>query len=175
MTLYDEEKMENDSVSVFYQYSPEDVLHGLRVFDSRNALSWKSRLKIFCISILYGILLAYLIKQWIWIAVVPIGMIALSYLSYRNTRPRQVRAMFNYPSFAGPFDMVFDQIGIHFKGAYIESHVKWSVFFGIIESPKAFLLLKGTYDYQLVPKHAFISEEQVEVFRKLISANIIVK
>ena len=67
-----------------------------------------------------------------------------------------------------------DAEGLTCKSPFIESRQNWEIFHKIIESPHYLLLLHKTNKniFQIIPKRAFLSNEDLLDFKELIKSNI---
>jgi hypothetical protein len=76
------------------------------------------------------------------------------------------------PKFREKYHLTFSRENIHFKTASLDSILQWTHYERVIESPDLFLLMYGKGLYTLIPKRCFNSNEEMNVFRTLLSQTI---
>jgi hypothetical protein len=64
------------------------------------------------------------------------------------------------------------QENLNIKGESFECTLKWKVYIKFMETPKSFMLYQSKNMFNLIPKRAFDSDEQIEEFRELLRAKI---
>lgn len=68
--------------------------------------------------------------------------------------------------------LTLDESGLTFMLKSITSKIEWEFYNGVMENSYLFILLDRNGWYSIVPKRAFASEEEINVFRELIARKI---
>jgi len=67
--------------------------------------------------------------------------------------------------------ITFSDTGIHFESTDSVGDYKWSLFAGVVETRKTFLLKQTAYAATYIPKRCFSSPEEIQLVRDLIRQN----
>lgn len=107
-----------------------------------------------------------------WWTVVWFPLAVLEWFHLLKIRPFVVRHWFRRnPKFRETFHLEFDDSGIHFCTASIDSKLAWSQYTRILEDKRVWLLVYGPRMYTVLPKRAFTPESQ-RIFRALPDRNL---
>lgn len=87
------------------------------------------------------------------------------YLIYRNWKSN--------PSIREPVNIEVTEEGIDFEGATFKSAIKWQIYTNFLESKNLFMLYQSNNLFNMIPKRAFSSNEQINQFRDLIGRMIV--
>lgn len=68
------------------------------------------------------------------------------------------------------YRFVFREDGFLFETQGIASELKWDIYTGYAQSGKYYYLLQGKINYTLIPKRVFTSEQDREIFEKIINS-----
>lgn len=68
--------------------------------------------------------------------------------------------------------LIFSEEGVRFKTARADSLSVWSVFSRMIENDAFYFLVHTPQSYRLVPKRAFVGDEQRRAFEELVSKKL---
>lgn len=72
------------------------------------------------------------------------------------------------PRFRDEFFLEFAEDAIRFKTAHIESRLDWSLYTGVLENERFYVLIYGKDMISVIPKRAFCTSAQEMVFRELL-------
>jgi hypothetical protein len=85
-----------------------------------------------------------------------------------NQRYQLTRIWKSQPSIREPITCEFNEEGIIFKTSSVESNVKWQFYIKFLETKKLFMLYQSHHLFNILPKRAFMSNEQLDQFRELL-------
>lgn len=108
-----------------------------------------------------------------WWSVAPFFLAVLEWFNLLSPRPLLRRYWFKRnPKFQETYHLTFDDTGMHFQTASIDSHINWDYYTRVIENDRMWLLMYGSDLYSLIPKRAFKNEEERLHFREFLAQNI---
>jgi hypothetical protein len=108
--------------------------------------------------------------RWWTLAWFPLAL--LEWFHLLSFRPFVVRHWFRRnPRFREPYELAFDDSGIRFRTASIDSTLQWSTYSRALEDDRVWLLVYGPRMYTVLPKRAF-SEEAQRSFRALLARHL---
>ena len=87
------------------------------------------------------------------------------YMIYKNWKSN--------PSIREPVNLEVSEEGINSQGATFQSAIKWQIFTKFLESKNLFILYQSNNLFNMIPKRAFSSDEQIEQFRDLLRTMIV--
>jgi hypothetical protein len=76
------------------------------------------------------------------------------------------------PQLHEEFQLTLTPEQLHFKAVTFDSTLQWECYSKYYESDSVFLLVQGKRMYNIIPKRAFTSREQIEEMRSLIASAI---
>lgn len=158
-------------IAIEFDNLASEHIHAARVYDARGIFGKGNKI-VAVILALVGAWMVYMAGlQWwtvIWFALVPI-----EWFDLLSIRPLQVLVQFKInPKYRETYRLEFDDTGLRFKTATVDSKLAWNHFNRVIESDKVFLLIYGKMMYSVIPKRAFASEAEIDDFRQLLNRNI---
>lgn len=71
-----------------------------------------------------------------------------------------------------PYKMMFSREGIYFEIKDISSKLGWDVYSEYSETKEFVYLLQGKVTYTLIPKRVFVTEKDLEQFRKILEESL---
>ena len=82
------------------------------------------------------------------------------------------RAWRSQPSLREAMNLNITQEGLDCKAETYESKVQWQIFVKFLETKNVFMLYQAEALFNIIPKRAFNSDEEIEEFREILSAKI---
>ena len=73
------------------------------------------------------------------------------------------------PKFRDQYFLTFSATGIHFRTAYIDSQLQWSLYTRVFIDLHSYMLYYGTRSFTIIPKRVFRSAQQQENFEQLLT------
>ncbi|MBC7474447.1 MAG: YcxB family protein [Candidatus Sericytochromatia bacterium] len=154
-----------------YTYTKEEykravVLHYKNVLEIKKYIIFSIFLLLFSLLCLY-----YFGYSIIWISTIILSLLLLFMV---------FSAFFILPSFVynrnpklkDEYYLTFRKDGIGFKTDKIDSNLEWSIYKTIVEDKQFFLLYTDKFYFTVIPKRAFINNEEIDDFRILLKQNI---
>lgn len=83
------------------------------------------------------------------------------------------RAWKNNPSLDHPITVEVEKEIIKMKTITFESSIQWQLYIKAVETKNLFMLYQAKALFNIIPKRAFSSDEQIEEFRELLRAKIV--
>ncbi len=77
------------------------------------------------------------------------------------------------PSIREPITFEVTEEGLTVSSPYFQSNVKWQIYTGFLETKNLFMVYQSKQLYNLFPKRAFYSDEQINEFRELLRTMIV--
>ena len=71
-----------------------------------------------------------------------------------------------------PKSLELSEVRIVVKSISVEESMKWTGYLKVIETKRLFVLFVSQYQFQMIPKRAFLNDSQIKYFRDLISEKI---
>lgn len=160
-----------ESISIHYQNRLQDHIYAGRVYYSRGIMAKIDK-------VVAGLLFAFGVwmthtagVQWwtvIWFVLAP-----LEWFDLLSLTPLRVYVAFRRnPKFAEPYDITFEESGIHFQTPSIDSRIAWSHFADVAESSRVFLLVSGKAMYSVIPKWAVGDAPRIDALRDMLKSHI---
>ena len=78
----------------------------------------------------------------------------------------------SYQALKEAMNVDITQEGLNIKGESFECTSKWKIYTKFMETPKLFMLYQSKNLFNLIPKRAFNSDEEIEEFRELLRTKI---
>jgi hypothetical protein len=78
----------------------------------------------------------------------------------------------NHPSLRETMNLEFTQEWMNLKGESFESKLRWKIFVKFLETKNLFLLYHSKIVFNMIPKRAFNSDEEIQQFREMLSTKI---
>lgn len=72
----------------------------------------------------------------------------------------------------GEYNFDFSNEGIHYTSNKIDSQFQWSMFTKVVKGSEHFLIYYGRNQFIIIPKRAFKSAEDLELFNELLKEHI---
>jgi len=108
-----------------------------------------------------------------WWTLLPLVLAPLELFNVLSIAPYVTRYRFRRnPKFAGPAHVTFDDAGIHYRAAGIDSQLSWSLYQELVEDPQLMLLVYGGSMFTVLPKRCFVTPEQEGAFRALVASKL---
>ncbi|MEG4009861.1 YcxB family protein [Microcoleus sp. Pol11C1] len=85
-----------------------------------------------------------------------------------NQRYQLARLWKSQPNLREPTTLEFNEEGIIYKTFSVESNIKWQLYTKFRETKKLFMLYQFPHVFNILPKRAFMSNEQLDQFRELL-------
>jgi YcxB-like protein len=76
------------------------------------------------------------------------------------------------PKFHDDYSLTFSSNGIHFKTAYIDSYLQWSIYTRVLVDAYSYLLFYGSHRFTVIPIRSFQNAEERASFERILSRNI---
>lgn len=76
------------------------------------------------------------------------------------------------PKFQNDYALEFSDAGILFKTDHIDSQIEWSLYTGVLENDRFYLLVYGRHMMLVIPKRAFPGLHQESRFRDLLKRHL---
>jgi len=164
----------DEEIKLDFSYSEGEYLAASRLFFFRS-IEMVVRLTLFSLLIAAGfILLSFLVDDFpLWVSLA--GMILFEGAILYGILIALPRRYFRGdPKFRDKWEFSFSEQGLLVKTEQIDSRLAWSLYTGVIEGAKVFLLIYGKdlRTMTLVPKRAFKNLAQENAFRELVTRQI---
>jgi hypothetical protein len=158
-------------ISIQFKNTIAEHIHAARVYDAHGFFG-KGNKVVAALLVLAGAYLVYAVGV-LWWTVIWFALAPVEWFDLLSIRPLQILLQFRFNlKYREEYHMEFDDSGLHFKTSTIDSHIAWSFYNRVIERDRIYLLIWGRMAYTVIPKRAFRSLEEIEVFRQLISQHI---
>jgi hypothetical protein len=167
--------MQQFEVKVEYQYTEPEYIAANRliVFHSRDMIARLIVLGL--LPAVWSIFLGFNLTHWLnWVPILVFVLLFEAALFY-NVLVTSPRKHFRGDAkFRDRLHLTFSEEGIHGKSSQIDSKMAWSLYTKVLEGRDMYVLLYGkdTRMMTAVPKRAFSSNEQEQLFRELVSQHI---
>jgi hypothetical protein len=108
--------------------------------------------------------------RWIMVALVPLSLLSW----FRPFRPFAVWLDFqrNKENYQKPYAVIIDHAAIAVKTTDTEARQLWTAFEKALESERLFVLVYGPWQYAVLPKREFASQETIEEFKGYLREHI---
>jgi hypothetical protein len=163
--------METNAVSISFDNRVEDQIAADRLYYKSTIWPKIDRI-VAAVLVLAGV---FLISSagLRWWTVIPFVLAALEWFNLLSPRPLIIRYWFrNNPKFKETYHLTFDDSGIQFRTNSIDARIAWDQYSKVLENDRLWLLVYGSRMYTVIPKRAFVSEDQIARFRSLVTEQI---
>ncbi|MGE5657476.1 MAG: YcxB family protein [Actinomycetota bacterium] len=148
-----------------YQLTLNDYVEASQAhLKSRSILLWIGSILFFLIGILSII---FNPAEGMGYCFVVLGIFYIPLIKLIN-RYQLTRLWKSQPSIREPISLEVNEERINFKSPAFESNVKWQVYTKFRETKKLFMLYQSHHLFNILPKRAFVSNEQLDQFRELL-------
>ena len=107
-----------------------------------------------------------------WWTLIWFALGALEWFHVLNVIPFATKFWFaRDPKYRADYHLEFDDAGIRFRTASIDSTIAWTHYTRTLEDPRVWLLVYGSRLYTVLPKRAFTPESEDE-FRALLARHL---
>jgi len=158
-----------------FTLTAEDYKLSTRMFYSKQTSLWIG-LVLSGIFFFYGIILLFTGgREMLLTSIVVIALFPVLLFVYFVRSPNQVsKRVAQDERFTSPQQWEVDEGQILISQKFGETRVRWDEFIGVVETKEYFLLRFGVNRnaFQIVPKRAFSSEQQIGAFRALIGQKV---
>jgi hypothetical protein len=108
-----------------------------------------------------------------WWSVIWFPLAIAEWFNLFSLRPVQIWYLFKHnPKFRETYHLTIDENALSFRTRSIDSRIQWDLFSSFLENNRVCLLVYGPQMYSVIPKRAFKTEADLEVFRTLVRAKI---
>ena len=152
------------------RYTPaqDEILHAARAWEGQH---WSAaRYVVAAMLLSFGSYLLYC-SAWFGAVFVLFGL-----LEAFNLLPAAVLMTFidfkMNPKFRQEYELTLTGEHLRFRTLAIDSTLNWSLYSGVLETPKVFVLTMANRMSTVIPKRAFSSDEQLQEARQLLSTAI---
>lgn len=107
---------------------------------------------------------------WVVIAFIVLAGVAL-FQGYLVDLPR--RYFRGDPKFRDEYNLTFTDAGIEFRTTHLDASLAWSLYTGVIENDKFYILVygKGIHSLSILPKRAFTGGQET-TFRQMLRRHV---
>lgn len=117
------------------------------------------------------VLFVFLEQSYIYIILFCIGLLLFLFSLLKGSIFCKIRFTKD-KKFNEEYEIVFSDLGLHFKTVSINSEIKWDYYTKAWETQKFFYLFYGKDVFSLFPKRAFLKDECIIEFRELVKGKI---
>jgi hypothetical protein len=164
-----------ESVKLNFKYTEEEYLAAARL------LVWRSketliRLVASYTLISFGLILLFLLTDLglpLWFPIILLLLVGVAlFHGFLIDLPR--RYFRSDPKFREEYDLSFSDEGIGFKTTSINASIAWSLYTGILENERFYLLIygKNIASVSIIPKRAFRDSRDEAAFREMLRRHI---
>jgi len=168
-------RMNGSLVEVEYQYSEAEYLAANRLFLFRTPTAMLRLIVFFFVALMSAVLLSFLLTDlfplWAGFGIIILFIAALFYNVFVALPRKYFRGNAN---FRDKYQITFSDDGLHVRTSQIDSKQGWGLYTKAFEGHDMYLLIYGT-DLRMmtmVPKRAFKSADQENLFRAMIKRHI---
>lgn len=163
--------MSEDKLEIRFKYSEDEYCRALRLYHLHTKMN-KFDIIFFIIAIILIVFSRrYLTESWlgtvllivlvIWVIVVILSLFIIPRIHYRQN-----------PKLRDECFLTFSENGIKFKTSYIDSNIEWSLYNKIWESKEFYYLFHGKAMFSIIPKRAFVNEQDENRFKAFLNRKI---
>jgi hypothetical protein len=161
----------NSTINLSFRYAERDYVRALR---SHYASHLRLRLDIAVTVFLAGsgVYLWHLPRgHWLGIACVVIAItFGLMLVAAFTVIP--TLAFRREPKFRDDYSLTFSPEGIHFRTAYIDSQLQWSIYSRALIDAHSYILYYNSRQFTVLPKRVFQNVEQQQAFEQLLTHHV---
>lgn len=161
----------SETVELRFKYTEDEYVSAMRRYFAR-ALYTKTDIVAGVAAVIAGILfLIYSENSFVWDFLIFAGVILLliNFVAYFIAPRLRFR---REPKLHNEYFLKFSEDGIVFKTAGIDSNLQWSLYDKVWATDKFYFLFYGRNTFTVIPKRAFDSREQEEVFKSMLRRKI---
>ena len=161
----------SETVNLHFKYTEEEWVAASRLYVLRQP-KLLLRFGVGFLFIALGLLVFALIEE----AILPFMFLSLCAVvaafawSILFALPRQ--RFRSDPRFRDEFFLEFAEDAIRFKTQHIESKFDWSLYTGVLENERLYVLIYGKGMISVIPKRAFKLPSQEAIFRDMLRRNL---
>jgi YcxB-like protein len=161
----------DSTVSITFRYLPGEYVRAIRAHQrTRMRLVMDGIISTLALAIS---LLAFMSGRrdvfWLGVALFAVGLaLPLLLAVFYFILPR----MLTSTRFDGDYEMTFSDDGIHFRATAVDSRIGWSLYHRAIVTRDFYLLYRRTREFTVIPKRAFASAADMQVFDRLLAAHV---
>ena len=158
-------------IELDFTLTVQDYRDSTRMFYAKQPSVWIG-LGLAAIFFVYGFILLFTSgSETLTTSLIVIALFPVLLLMYFVISPnRMAKHIAQFERFTAPQKWRIDNEEMHISQTFGDATVKWSDFMGVVES-KEYILLRFAANrnaFQIVPKRAFTSQQQMEAFRDLV-------
>ena len=162
-------------IELDFTLSEQDYSNSTRIFYANQPSIWIG-LGLSAIFFVYGFILLFTSgSETLTTSLVVIALFPVLLLVYFVLSPNRVaKRIAQFERFTAPQHWRIDDEEVQITQTFGDATVKWSDFVGVVES-KEYILLRFAVNrnaFQIVPKRAFASQQQMEAFSDLVKQKI---
>jgi hypothetical protein len=159
-------------VQVNFRHTEPEYISAYRfyVLQSKELLI---RLVVFYVLSSAGLLLILMLMEVgfpFWFPVAACVLVGVAIYGSLSNLPR--RHFRDDPRFRDEYHLTCTDSGIEFRTPTINSVVSWSLYTGVIENDKFYILTYGVHAFTLFPKRVFRDGQQETAFRRLLRRHV---
>lgn len=161
-----------ETVNLIFKYSQKEYVKAFRQHLLLSKRVYRSDyIIIHLIIAALGWLLFHNPDDWLYRMLFILCLIwgLIIYLGYFSVPVRNFKAE---PKFRNEYQLTFSKNGIKFITEGINSNLSWSIYTDMIESADFYYLIQTRQMYTIIPKRAFISEEQRKLFAEIVQVGL---
>jgi len=159
-----------DQVALTFQPEARDHVAAQRLYDRHSRWAVADRVVAVLLALVGAVSTTAVGARWWTLVWFPLAL--LEWFHLLTVRPLLARLWFRQnPKFRETYHLVFDDSGIQFRTASIDSRVAWSHYHRALEDANVWLLVYGPRMYTVLPKRAFTAESE-QAFRALLARNL---
>lgn len=154
-------------VKVRFANSEADYIEASRAYSYGSSRA-RIDLIIEVMALIVGIILFWVLGfslAWVLLIIAGIVGIIIRILGYFVLPKIRYR---KEPKYKEEYFLEFDDDGIKFKTESLESKLEWSLYNKVIETEKTYVLVHSRYNFSIIPKKAFLTENDKIEFKALI-------
>lgn len=159
----------SSAISLEFQYQPEDYIHPFRAHCARQ-LNLKLDIAVIIILGSIGLAGLWYLPTLDYLSLISL-LISVSFSLMLIAAFTIVPVLiFRFePKFRDQYFLTFSATGIHFRTAYIDSQLQWSLYTHVFIDLHSYMLYYGTRSFTIIPKRVFRSAQQQENFEQLLT------
>ncbi len=161
----------NPTIDLSFRYSAKDYVRAVRQHQgSRFRLTFDVAFAV-VLATIGAILWAYPHLYWLGVACVALAAFFILILIAALTVIPHI-VFRREPKFRDEYSMSFSSDGIHFRTAYIDSMLQWSLYSRAIIDDHSYLLYYSRRQFTIIPKRVFENAAQEQAFDQLLRQHI---
>jgi hypothetical protein len=157
-------------VTLDFQPDADDHVAAARLYDKSSGWARADRVVALVLLVVGAASTIAVGPRWWTLVWFPLAV--LEWFHVLNVVPLATRFWFaRDPKHRAAYHLEFDDEGIRFKTASIDSAIAWSHYTRVLEDSRLWLLVYGSRLYTVLPKRAFTPEKEQE-FRALLARHL---